>query len=942
MIKLPMLSILFFLSINVYPSSSNIIHKDNSYYFSDRITIKFKTYNSLNKISNARFQKFGETQLNKTFSTTNNFESDDKNLKNIYTLKFSSPYDIDYVLKEVSKLPDVEWAEPHYLYQTNFQPNDSLYQINKQRYLSVIKAEEAWEINKGSSDIIIGIVDTGIDWEHPDLAANIWTNPNEIASNGIDDDNNGYVDDIRGWDFGGLDGTPDNNPDEDRSDHGTLVAGLASAVTNNGIGIASLGYQSKLMSVKTSGDNIRDENNRALISYGYEGIVYAVNNGAKIINCSWGGNSFSQADQAVINYAVSKGVLIVAAAGNDNSSDKFYPADYQGVLSVAATDTSDIRAYFSNFGTQIDVCSPGVEIYSTWKSNPFYISADGTSLASPIVAGLAALVSNQFPTYNGIQVGEQIRVNTDNIDDKNPNFAQLLGTGRINAYQSLINTNSKSVRISNTNFTEVGDGDGLYESGEIVNISPTFTNYLNSLSNLSITLETNNSNVQIIKNGGTIGSLATLQTTETSPDFFSIKINSNAGVNLDINFQIVYQADNYQDFEWITISINPTYNIQTTDNLSITFTSNGSIGFDDFPTNLKGNGLRFKDGPNLMFEGALMYGTSANTIVNCARDNTGNKDEDFTIVTPIKSITNNSNYDEENYAVFNDTNASPKGLGIETEFYSYSFAGDENADYMIVRYAMSNKSTDTLNNFYIGQYFDFDIDDTSYSDDIVNYDSLNNFGYAYDDNGDPVTTNIGLALLSNGTQGFFAMDAEGISNPTISYDGFTDAEKWTSLTSGLKYKSSGPNDISLVISGGPFTLVPNVNQNFDFLIACGDDLASLTQTVIRAKKKYNGEFQWLNQEISNQFELYQNFPNPYNIATTIRYSVPNLDNENLYSLQLIVYDFLGRKVATLVNGKQNPGNYSVMFDASNLSSGVYFYRLSYGNFVSVKKMILLK
>jgi len=702
------------------------------------------------------------------------------------------------------------------------------------------------------------------------------------------------------------------------------------------------------MAVKTSEDDIRDESNHALISYGYEGIVYAVDNGAKIINCSWGGNSFSNTEQAVIDYAVSKGALIVAAAGNDNSSDNFYPADYQGVLSVAATDSLDIRAYFSNYGTHIDVCSPGVEIYSTWKTNPYYISADGTSLASPIVAGLAALVANQFPSYTGLQIGEQIRVNTDNIDDKNPNYTQLLGTGRINAYQSLINSSSKSVRISNTNFSEVGDGDGLYESGETIDISPTFTNYLNSLSNLIVTLESDNSNVQIIKAGGTISSLSTLQTIETNSDFFSIKINSNAADNIDVKFKIVYQTDNYQDFEWITVLINPVYDIQTTDNLSITFTSNGSIGFDDYPTNLKGTGIKYKEGPNLLFEGALLYGTSDSTIVNCARDVDGNKDKDFSIVNPIKTISSNPNIDMEKFAEFNDENANPKSLGVETKFYSYSFKNIEDADYMFVRYAMNNKSTDTLKNFYIGQFFDFDINDTSYYDDMVNYDSLNGFGYVYDDNGDPVTTNIGLAFLSQGKQGFFAMDAEGISNPTIAYDGFTDKEKWISLTSGLKYKSSGPNDISLVISGGPFTLLPNVNHNFDFLIACGDNLESLTQNVLKAKQKYNNvltDIKIFSEETPTQFELYQNYPNPFNPATTIDYSIPNVMDVKFASItntRLIIYDILGREVATLVNAKQNPGSYSVIFDASNLSSGIYFYKLSYGDLVLIKKMIFLK
>ncbi len=155
----------------------------------------------------------------------------------------------------------------------------------------------------------------------------------------------------------------------------------------------------KLMAVKTAQDNIRSEAGTALVAFGYEGIVYAADNGAKIINCSWGSNNFSNAAQAVIDYAISKGALVVAAAGNDNSDDGFYPANYNGVLSVAGTDISDIKASWSlTTELKVDVCAPGVDVYSTWQDefSCFYISANGTSLSSPIVAGLAALVANQF------------------------------------------------------------------------------------------------------------------------------------------------------------------------------------------------------------------------------------------------------------------------------------------------------------------------------------------------------------------------------------------------------------------------------------------------------------------------------------------------------------------------------------------------------------------
>ncbi|MFZ1289310.1 MAG: S8 family serine peptidase [Melioribacteraceae bacterium] len=928
---------------NISFANSKIVEKNNSFYFTDRIIIKLKESSSLNKISNSVIQKFQESELTNTYKISSNESETSKILNNIYTLKIKSPFDINYVQKELANLPEIEWAEPHYLDKIDLTPNDPSFQTSQQ-YLNVIKAQEAWDVNTGSEEIIIAIVDTGVDWEHPDLSANIWNNSDEIDNNGIDDDVNGFIDDVRGWDFGGTAGIADNNPEEDRADHGTLVAGLASAVTNNEIGIASIGFKSKLMAVKTAQDNIRSESGTALVAFGYEGIVYAADKGAKIINCSWGSNNFSNAAQAVIDYAISKGALVVAAAGNDNSDDGFYPANYNGVLSVAGTDNSDIKASWSNYGTKVDVCAPGVDVYSTWQDDPFYISADGTSLSSPITAGLAALVANQFSAFTPLQIAEQIRVNCDNIDNLNLLYNFQLGAGRINAYKSLTNTNSKSVRISNLIFSEIGDGDGIYESGETINVSPTFANYLSAISSLTVNIETDNQNLQIEKNGGNIGALSTLQNFNTPSDFFSISINENAKENIDINLKLTYTDNNYADFEWITISINPTYEIQTSENLSITFTSNGSIGFDDYPTNLKGNGLRYKDGPNVIFESSLIYGTSSNSIVSSARNSDGDKDLDFSIITPIKVNVNSELADKEGYAVFNDALAQPKSLGIETEFYTYSFS-EENSDFMFVRYSMKNKTNEEINNFYIGQYWDFDIDDTSYDDDIIEYDSINNFGYIFDDNADPVSTYIGLAVLSEGQKNFFAMNDKGINNPTISWDGFSDEEKWSSLTNGIKYSSTGPNDISLVISTGPFNLQPNVKHNFDFLIAAGDNFESLNEIIIRAKQKYNEtltSINFSNEIIPEKFELYQNYPNPFNPTTTIKYSIPKNEKREMSNVKIMVYNVLGKEIKTLINQKQNPGNYEINFDASDLSSGVYFYKLTYGNFSSIKKMILLR
>lgn len=940
---------LVFISINL--AQSNVIKDGDAYYFADRIIVKYKNSQpSLSKISNQFANKFGITEEIETYSNIKDESTESNELKKIYTLKFSSPYNPIHITKEIKKQKNIEWAEPHYLYETTYDPNDPVYNYTgidtlKFEHLDVIKSKQAWDINQGSENVIIAIVDTGVDWLHEDLIDNIWINPGEIPDNAIDDDNNGYIDDIRGWDLGGLDGTEDNNPREDRSDHGTHVAGLASAVTDNGIGIASIGFNSTIMPVKTSRDDLRSNLGTALIAYGYEGIKYAADNGADVINCSWGGYNFSFAAQEIIGYAISKGALVVAAAGNDNSKNIFYPAGYQGVLSVGGTSYVDQKASWSNHGTKIDVTAPGVNIWSTWQSSPLYRSTSGTSLSSPITAGLAALVSDQFQDYTPLQIGEQIRVNSDIIDEKNPNYRKKLGYGRINAYKALTNTNSKSVRITNIGLIEIGDNDGIFESGERIRIKTEFTNYLNPITNLQLKLSTENSNVEVAKNGGSIGGLNTLQTFITDETFFEISINREAEKDIEVELLLSYSDIGYSDYEWITISINPTYQIHTTENLSITFNSSGSIGFDDYPNNQKGEGLKYKDGPNLLFEGALMYGASANTIVNTARNVNGDKDNDFTYIIPVSISNEESEIDKISYSKFHDFNADPKSLGIEIEFYGYNFKGNDAADYMIIRYALKNTTNDVINNFYIGQYYDFDIDDSSYDDDIAAFDFENNFGYLFDDDGDPVNTHIGLALLSSDSVNYFAMDADGESNPTVSWDGFDDNEKWTALTSGKDFTASGPNDISVVISAGPYILLQNEKQEFDFLIASADNLMQLRETVSIAREKYNllpTDVEFEESLSPTKFSLEQNYPNPFNPSTTIKYSIPLDEKRETEYVHLMVFDILGKEVAVLVNENQKPGNYEVKWNAENISSGIYFYQLRVNGLSDIRKMILLR
>ncbi len=943
------LIIIFFTLSILLHSQTNIIHKGNNYYFGDRIIVKYKNNFQLKKMSFSIAQQLGITEIKNTFKIQKQFSTEAKELKKIFTVKYELPLDPLYVIKKMKELPEIEWAEPYYLYQTTLTVNDPKYIDSTQTNLLQISTEQAWDINTGSEDIIIAIVDTGIDWDHPDLANNIWINPNEIADNGIDDDRNGFVDDIRGWDFGGEEGTGDNNPNEDKADHGTHVAGIAGAVTNNNIGIASIGYYCKLMAVKTSQNNIRTDNGNALIAYGYQGIIYAAENGAKIINCSWGGFGFSIANQEAINYVVSLGTLVVAAAGNDNKEDAFYPAGYKGVLSVASVNSSDIRSSFSNYGINVDVSSPGEQIYSTWFNNT-YRALTGTSMASPLTAGLAGLVATEFPNFSPLQIAEQIRVNTDNINNINSNYKNKIGSGRINAFKALNNKNSKSVRIQN--YSVYDGNDEIFESGEDLTIEINFINYLSATNNLSISLIPQSSNISIVNGTYNAGSVLSLESFNNSSDKFIIHISNNAGSNLAENVLLEYNDGSYKDYEWITININPSYRTQKSGNLSLTVTSNGSLGFEDFPNNLKGEGLKFKNSENLLFEGALMYGTSESTVINSARNETsGSSDNDFFTTTPFTIKIPGTLADEQGLTIFNDNNAGSKSLNIETELETFSYGNPPNDNFIILSYTLKNKSNNNIDNLYVGLYTDFDIGKQS-DNDFANYNTDNNFGYVYDNESDPKNPIIGIALLNNNNYGFFAMDIDGTNDSVSSYSGFSDIEKWKTLSNGTNFSNSGPSDISAVTSSGPYSISAGDEITIAFAFAGADSLSELIESIQQSRAKYNSITSVKRDYsiLSNQFKLYQNYPNPFNPTTTIKYTIPSVktlhtvshQKATLQQVQLKVYNVLGKEVATLVNKQQPAGTYQIIFNGNNLASGIYYYRLKSGNYMLTKKMMILR
>jgi len=414
--------VLTFLSFNFTKSQTidaNAI--DGKIYFkiSDKSFLDYKSENGQINLNQVPFLSgligsYDITKMTKPFE-----KAEDSKLQKTYALEFNHFNEVNNLIKDLENLPEIEYAEKAPIYHINFTPNDNEYgsSIHHNWFLNVINAEQAWNIEQGNANIKVAIIDNGIYVGHPDLQNKI------VAQYDVSDNDN--------------DPTPPTQNTE--WSHGTHISGLVGAETNNTIGIASIGFGVSLIAVKVA-PNSSDGSG---VVNGYEGITWAADHGADVINLSWGGPGYYQTGQNVINYAYNKGCTVVASAGNDGNSTISYPAAYDHVISVASTDYDDGKSYFSQYGSTIDVCAPGGfdgswnSIYSTVYTSSQYDYMQGTSMSSPICAGLCGLMLSHDPSLTPEKLEAILKATCDNIDAQNSSYIGQLGAGRINAYAAL-------------------------------------------------------------------------------------------------------------------------------------------------------------------------------------------------------------------------------------------------------------------------------------------------------------------------------------------------------------------------------------------------------------------------------------------------------------------------------------------------------------------------
>ncbi len=385
-----------------------------------------------------KFKKFPSQRRLRNFAISHNLQLD-RTIPRIGVFRFRIPegQKARTVVKRLIANDLIEFAEPDRLRFAAYEPNDPMFP--SQWDMALMNMPACWDLEKGQPDVVIAVLDTGIDLDHPDLVDQLWVNPGEIPGNGIDDDGNGYVDDINGYDFAGdgllpLPAAEDPIPDDIYVGHGSHVSGTIAAEQDNSEGITGIAPGAKLMAVRVLGGRV---------GIGYtsdlaEGIVYATDNGANVINLSLGGTDRSLTEYNALKYAWNHNVFIAAASGNEAQYGNpiVYPAGYVFAMSVAATNSSDNVATFSTHNEFVEVSAPGVNILSTVLGG-FYESVgwSGTSMATPHVAGLAALL---YSTYSGIQ-NWQVRwmLQAGNIDLAPAGWDEFSGFGRADCEQLL-------------------------------------------------------------------------------------------------------------------------------------------------------------------------------------------------------------------------------------------------------------------------------------------------------------------------------------------------------------------------------------------------------------------------------------------------------------------------------------------------------------------------
>lgn len=821
-------------------------------------------------------------------------------LRTIYEVRVAVGTSLDKLISSLTGHELIEYVEKKYIDKLVFTPNDARY--SDQNYMPLIEAEGAWAIQTGDTSVVVAVVDNGTTLEHPDLRNKLALNYDDPI-NGSDSDNNGFPDDFYGWDFVNDDHIPEHR---DGDDHGVHVAGIAAAETDNGIGVASIGFNTFYLPVKSGEGNS--------ISHGYEGIVYAADRGADIINCSWGGFSPSAFARDVVTYAaINRDALVVAASGNNGQNTKFYPAGYENVLSVASVTNDGTPSSFSNHGHWVDIAAPGQNILSTVPEG--YRRISGTSMASPVVAGAAALVKAQFPGISPGQITARLKSTASAFNNLNPGdpMYNRMGAGVVNARAALEGTLTQPwFELSHVLISD--SLDDFFTPGDTLRITASFINFLDTSEEVDVTVNPHPL-ISPIKGTVSYGTFATSEQRDNRNEPFELLINPTPNRNEVITLTFTLTDGTHTQEFYYDVQVNPTYVNVSVNRVATTATSMGRVGYNQRETNT-GLGFVLEQSRSLLYSGGFMAGGITpggdTMVVDVVRKDPNLDDRDF---EPVSFIRRDLEAPETFWAqnIFSDTVTSTQradslGLVVTQTVTAYDDFGHD--QYVFFEYEVHNVSGRTLTHVYLGMLADWD---------IANYNRNSSYelkGYRTAVTKSTQTSMYGAVQLTTGF-GFksYAIDnINGGGGGVEILDGFTTAKKYKTLSTSRPEAGVDDNgrDVLQVISSGPYVFAPGTRRKVTFAFFAAEDESDLIRIADSASFRYTGRAITSVAEVEgsdqNKVTLY---PNPVNDELRVESSNSKVKN-------ITITDITGK---VLFERAVNSGTTSI--NTSNYHAGVY-------------------
>ncbi|MCQ2375901.1 MAG: S8 family peptidase [Salinivirgaceae bacterium] len=859
------------------------------------VKMKESTSKSNSSVEQIALQYGTPICINQMFDSPS--KSSSNSLNRIFKIQFNATDNVEKIASLFAENNQVEYATPYWLPELFATIDDP--GAKSQYYLNTMQVIDAWDITQGDTNMVIGIVDTGIDFYHADLVDNIKYNYNDPL-NGIDDDLDGFVDNFRGWDTG----CNDNNPQNSREGHGTFVSGIASATANNGIGIAGVGNKCKFLPIKASNEN-------GDLSGCWEGIVYAADHGCKVINCSWGSTVKNPLCDDVVNYARNSGCLIVAACGNSRICEAYYPAACQGVISVAAVNSADIKWQGSTYHHTVDVSAPGDGVYTT-KINNSYQLTYGTSFAAPCVAGAAALAWTTHAHYTADQIAELLRVTADRIDTlpSNSEYIDMLGSGRINVFKAVSGTTLPSVRIVDSQIS----GSDKFKPNSELNISLTICNYLNKARHLSLTLNNNNGYTVVGNNKQQISQLNEL---DSAPNIqFKILIDSAVTANQNINLDFTFTDGAYSAKQIIQTQVNQSFINISSRNFETTIADNGKIGHYN---NLhQGCGFLYKKSNNVISDGGILVALNDTYIASSVQN-----DNQFECISQPDSVRIAD-------SLFVKSTIKPTTISDLIIKQTFQII-DNQPNALFCIYKLINSGKFEITDAKVALFFDFDVTNSLTNSEIYKADKK--LVGVFDNKQNSAIASV--ALLSNHNAVAYVFEQDGNGGINIS-DGFTNQEKWQAMQSPrTKTNGDGKTDLATMLTANNVSIAAGDSTTVQFVVLVNESETQMIDDYDKAYRTFayqptaGADTSLVMQLQANHIAIY---PNPIRPMQCLTISAMQQINKvsliNIFN-QTIEY-------------QENSSSNIVNFNIGNVASGLHIIDIELSNGNVISKPIMVK